>query len=69
MVHGADTAAPCPSILWRDGRALCEVILMEQAGIDAGVLSPEGADRISTALGIGWGCDSSHYGVDNKGEE
>ncbi len=56
-VFGTDVA-PCPGMTFRDGRFLCGVVLVENI---------IGGTEIANALGVGRGCDSEDFDLEDIG--
>lgn len=51
-----ETPAPCPGLLYRDGRYWCDVVISEQRAFDTGELTTP--PILAEMLGIGRGCDA-----------
>lgn len=60
MIFGADTAAPCPALIEKDGRAWCGIILgVDKAAMNVDIDPP--SDLMKEFIGIGQGCSMEDF--------
>lgn len=54
VAYGPDVQAPCPSLIYENGRHWCRLVLAEAFLNQQGLCEPV----FATALGVGKGCDA-----------